>query len=27
MRQGRKVGEIRPTRQNQQDIVALIIGA
>ena len=27
MRQGRKVGEIRPTSQNQQDIVALIIGA
>jgi D-xylose transport system ATP-binding protein len=27
MRQGRKVGELRPDKQNQQEIVALIVGA
>ena len=27
MRQGRKVGDIRPDKQNQQDIVAMIVGA
>ena len=27
MRQGRKVGDVRPSKQNQQDIVALIVGA
>jgi D-xylose transport system ATP-binding protein len=27
MRQGRKVGDIRPNKQNQQDIVAMIVGA
>jgi ribose transport system ATP-binding protein len=27
MRQGRKVGEVRPDQQNQQDIVAMIVGA
>ncbi len=27
LRQGRKVGEIRPDKQNQQDIVAMIVGA
>ena len=27
MRQGRKVGELRPDEQNQQEIVALIVGA
>jgi D-xylose transport system ATP-binding protein len=27
LRQGRKVGELRPTRANQQDLVSLIVGA
>jgi D-xylose transport system ATP-binding protein len=27
MRQGRKVGDLRPNKQNQQEIVAMIIGA
>ncbi len=27
MRQGRKVGDLRPSRQDQQEIVALIVGA
>jgi D-xylose transport system ATP-binding protein len=27
MRQGRKVGDLRPDKQNQRDIVALIVGA
>jgi D-xylose transport system ATP-binding protein len=27
MRQGRKVGDLRPSKQNQQEIVAMIIGA
>jgi D-xylose transport system ATP-binding protein len=27
MRQGRKVGELRPDKQNQRDIVAMIVGA
>jgi D-xylose transport system ATP-binding protein len=27
MRQGRKVGELRPSRENQQEIVSMIIGA
>jgi D-xylose transport system ATP-binding protein len=27
MRQGRKVGDIRPSKQNQQEIVSLIVGA
>ena len=27
LRQGRKVGELRPTRENQQDLVSMIVGA
>ena len=27
MRQGRRVGELRPQKENQQEIVAMIIGA
>jgi len=27
MRQGRKVGDLRPSRANQQEIVSLIVGA
>jgi D-xylose transport system ATP-binding protein len=27
MRQGRKVGDLKPSKQNQQEIVALIVGA
>ena len=27
LRQGRKVGELKPTRANQQDLVSLIVGA
>jgi ABC-type sugar transport system ATPase subunit len=27
LRQGRKVGELKPTRENQQEIVSLIVGA
>jgi len=27
MRQGRKVGELRPSRENQQEIVSMIVGA
>jgi hypothetical protein len=27
MRRGRKVGEMHPSRENQQEIVSMIIGA
>jgi hypothetical protein len=27
LRQGRKVGELRPARSNQQDLVSMIVGA
>jgi hypothetical protein len=27
MRQGRKVGDLKPSRHNQQEIVAMIVGA
>jgi hypothetical protein len=27
LRQGRKVGELRPDRSNQQDLVSMIVGA
>ena len=27
LRQGRKVGELRPARENQQELVSMIVGA
>jgi hypothetical protein len=27
LRQGRKVGELKPTRENQQELVSMIVGA